>query len=470
MKPIRQATAPILTFRGHCREYDDLRPVPSTDRGEAMERLLDVSVAGLFGAPGSLPVHLSSDDPVTIITGPNGSGKTHLLRLIYAAANLDMKTLANTYFASIELSFYGGAKLRIEKNDAPDDIAFEISGVYRGVPRAPYKFGYAEALRQRDLPDWLHPLPDGTWIDGRDGEVISKDAFYRRYRINLDLQRLQIPKPHAWINEVLSRPTAILIDTQRLDSTPIRHGSNDYSRRRPPEPVEARITQYIEQLKNHIVEARRESLNASQAADQSFAARVMEKARTNVNGDELKQRYQAIAEQHAELYDNGLGVRPVDVKFPVGRTNETQRRILNVFLDDWEKKLEPLKLMNAKLKALRGIIDNKLIGKSLRVDEQGNVGFVSVPSNSPLPVSLLSSGEQHLLAIFTLLLFSAERGSLVLIDEPEISMHAAWKHSFVSDVTQVALINNLQIVLATHSSSIINGRWDLEQVMGGEVD
>jgi predicted ATP-binding protein involved in virulence len=60
-----------------------------------------------------------------------------------------------------------------------------------------------------------------------------------------------------------------------------------------------------------------------------------------------------------------------------------------------------------------------------------------------------------------MLLFSARSGSLVLIDEPEISMHAAWKHSFLDDISEVAKLSELQIVLATHSSAIINGNWDL---------
>jgi predicted ATP-binding protein involved in virulence len=62
-----------------------------------------------------------------------------------------------------------------------------------------------------------------------------------------------------------------------------------------------------------------------------------------------------------------------------------------------------------------------------------------------------------------MLLFSAEEGAVVLIDEPEISMHAAWKHSFLEDIKEVAELSGLQIVIATHSSAIINGNWHLVQ-------
>jgi len=78
-------------------------------------------------------------------------------------------------------------------------------------------------------------------------------------------------------------------------------------------------------------------------------------------------------------------------------------------------------------------------------------------------VSKLSSGEQHLVALFAMLLFSAGPASIVLIDEPEISLHAAWKHSFLDDISEVARLADLQVLLATHSSGIINGRWDLTE-------
>ena len=57
----------------------------------------------------------------------------------------------------------------------------------------------------------------------------------------------------------------------------------------------------------------------------------------------------------------------------------------------------------------------------------------------------------------------------MLIDEPEISLHAAWKHSFLEDISRVAEVNELQILLATHSAGIVNGRWDLVEELTLDV-
>lgn len=198
-------------------------------------------------------------------------------------------------------------------------------------------------------------------------------------------------------------------------------------------------------------------------ADQTFAVRVLKKARTTINEKDLRQRYQRIADQHSELHASGLNVSPVDVQFPDGKTSPTERRILNVFLDDWEQKLQPLLPTHEKLKTLRKIVESKFVGKELVLTQRGFIRFRSKYNGKPLGVNSLSSGEQHLLAVFTMLLFATSEGSLVLIDEPEISMHAAWKHSFLNDITEVAHISDMQIVIATHSSAIINGNWDIVQ-------
>ncbi|MEV4744815.1 AAA family ATPase [Streptosporangium sp. NPDC049248] len=384
--------------------------------------------------------------------------------------NYDFKSLSVVPFKALEIKLSNRKKIRIDKSAATDDgVIFDLSGndAY-GRSYNAYSLNYSELSEEEGKPAWLHQTPDGTWFDARNSKVVSADFVRRRYGITGEMVTYKFPKEYFWINNFFSGTSAILIDTKRLDSTPpLREVySTEDPFRRLGEPVSSRINRYMEQVRVQITDARRASLGESQIADQSFAVRVLEKARTTVKEKELKERYQRIAEQQAELYSNGLSARLVDVQFPNSRTNPTERRILSVFLDDWEKKLKPLLPVNEKIKTLRQIVNNKFKDKELIIDQKGGIGFTSIPNDQPLRVKLLSSGEQHLLAVFTLLLFSADSGSLVLIDEPEISMHAAWKHAFLNDIAQVAEINDLQIVLATHSSGIINGRWELVQEIG----
>ena len=56
------------------------------------------------------------------------------------------------------------------------------------------------------------------------------------------------------------------------------------------------------------------------------------------------------------------------------------------------------------------------------------------------------------------LLFNVKAGSLVLIDEPEISLHVSWQLKFISDVEKISELSNFQFIVATHSPQIINDR------------
>ncbi|MFH8284783.1 AAA family ATPase [Streptomyces antibioticus] len=428
-----------------------------------MRRIEEVKIDGLFGYI-KHDVKFSKTDPITIISGPNGIGKTHFLRLLHAVTRLDFHTLSSVEFKAIEVHYAEKWVIKVAQLSKPDSgCVFRISGKRPGVRNyrhleVPYLDSGDDG---RDTQDWMVRLPDGAWYDTRFERVMTTEQA-KRYGLPISspIQRFE----GTWLEEFYKGSASILIDTQRLDSFPNypQRGQARSSQSRP-EPVVKRIRLYIDQIAAQLADARRKSLNESLDADQTFAKRVLEKTTTTINETDLKERYQRIADQHAKLHDSGLSVRPVDVRFPEEETDETERRILNVFLDDWERKLKPLLPIHGKLVSLQRIIKSKFVGKELFLSEKGRIGFRSDFNRRPVSVQSLSSGEQHLLAVFAMLLFSAEQGALVLIDEPEISMHAAWKHSFLEDISEVARISDLQIVLATHSSAIINGRWDLVQ-------
>ncbi|MGW5003054.1 AAA family ATPase [Streptomyces hydrogenans] len=346
------------------------------------------------------------------------------------------------------------------------DFEFEL---YGRRPRArkfqSLNFSYRdENQSQEEIPDNWMQLPDGSWYDTRFDRPISP-VQARRWGLPVTPSALARVEG-TWAEEIFRDARAIFVDTQRLDTVQAyARPQNRSVRHQKSAATFTKTISYMNQVSAQISEARRKSLNASLEADQTFAERVMRKAkaRPTIKPSELKERYERIADRHAELHDSGMSVRAVDVRFPEGRPTPTETRILNVFLDDWERKLQPLLPVHEKLKSLKRIVETKFIGKEIFLNSKGQIRFKSKVGGKMLGVHSLSSGEQHLLAVFTMLLFSAEKGALVLIDEPEISMHAAWKHEFLKDIEEVARISELQIAIATHSSAIVHGNWHLVQ-------
>lgn len=423
------------------------------------DRISELIVEGLFGRMDHT-VSLQTTEHTTILTGPNGTGKTHILRVLRSLVALDFQAWSALPLDAAEVAYESGRRLRVENVQSDSGTTASITGFnIGGDALPPFKIANLAARLEGLLPHYIGQFDEGLWVDERDGEILDLDDLQRRFgprlrrgQFDLSATEEDVP-PEYTVFKPPAPPT--LIETGRLDLTDSRELRGGRVVRRPG----ARIHQYVERIQEQVSEARRASLAVSQQVDRQFAARALDKARATVREGEIRARFESLADLHQELHASGLTAESPGVAFPEGRTNPTERRILTVFLEDWEAKLQPLVPAHQKLQLFRQIVGEKMKDKSLDLGG-GDLRF-TIDDGSPLPVESLSTGEQHLMALYAMLLFYAHPGTLVLIDEPEISLHAAWKHAFLDDVTRVAEINDLQIVTATHSTGIINGRWEL---------
>lgn len=415
----------------------------------------------------------------TILTAPNGAGKTHVLMLIRSALRLDSRSLIKLPFSTLTLTSTDKQSLKIVRfSNDNDSLSLKISA-QKGRRTAGKPALITESDIEDDsarLPSYMHEMPDGRWYDGRNERFVSATYIEKRFGVdstrNGNFQFRNYPE----ILEFTRGLNPILIDTKRLDvyhSQLAQYGRvpTDFIDRKYPRtgvdnslPNISPIRQYVDQIRIQVNEAQRASVRATQRADVSFAARALKAAKATVKQSDLRARYNRVIEKYEDLASNGLAVGEDLIEFP-SETTPTVRRILSVFLDDWEDRLEPLVPINEKLRTLRTILDTKLAksGKKTAMRPGGQLAFQTVTGDRRINIANLSSGEQHLVALFTMLLFVATEGSVVLIDEPEISMHAAWKHAFLEDISNVAHLANLQVIIATHSTSIVNGRWGLTE-------
>jgi predicted ATP-binding protein involved in virulence len=67
----------------------------------------------------------------------------------------------------------------------------------------------------------------------------------------------------------------------------------------------------------------------------------------------------------------------------------------------------------------------------------------------------LSSGQKTILTKMLNLFFCDVRGKVILIDEPELSLHPEWQNRILKIYEYFAKENNCQIIIATHSPHII---------------
>ena len=85
---------------------------------------------------------------------------------------------------------------------------------------------------------------------------------------------------------------------------------------------------------------------------------------------------------------------------------------------------------------------------------------------SVMEIIILSSGEKETLVLFYQLIFEVSEDSLILIDEPEISLHIAWQRKFAEDIQMIIQQKKIKVVIATHSVQIVNGNKKIQRDLG----
>lgn len=89
--------------------------------------------------------------------------------------------------------------------------------------------------------------------------------------------------------------------------------------------------------------------------------------------------------------------------------------------------------------------------------EEDSRPSVLLSNGKKLSLFQLSSGEKQLLIILLTVLCQDEKPAVLLLDEPEISLHTNWQHQLIEIIR--TLNPNCQIIAVTHSPSMFNDGW-----------
>jgi|WetSurMetagenome_2_1015567.scaffolds.fasta_scaffold31593_2 predicted ATP-binding protein involved in virulence len=85
--------------------------------------------------------------------------------------------------------------------------------------------------------------------------------------------------------------------------------------------------------------------------------------------------------------------------------------------------------------------------------------FILLDNKQRIGISNLSSGEKQLLIILLTVLLEKEEEAILIMDEPEISMHIEWQKVLINNIKE--LNPSCQLILTTHSPGIILEGWEL---------
>lgn len=441
-------------------------------------RLRSVRVDDLFGRF-LHELNFADPDRMLILTAPNGYGKTAVLRLIDHFFAGRFASIAQQKFSSMSLKFSNGLVVSVShpqplelfdpSPSTPEQsqiLLFTNQDLNAGErweydPAVVEPSNQSTRLVDRYL-DGVEQVGPQTWYDRFEDEVIGFNEILDRYGHQLpdSIKRRNIPD---WLNDILSSVNCQLIETQRIVNINARE-----KRRSRSAPNEVYIVQqHARDLSRRIKEKLGESARESQKLDQTFPRRVLERVNSGdtgaPNGQSLRNAIAQLEKRRAELSEAGLLAENAAIAaLPFQEIGEETGKILELYVEDTMKKLALFEDLYDRISTLKNILGNRFHFKSVTADaEEGLVVTSDGKDKNKIDLLGLSSGEQHELILMYELLFKAHKNSLLLIDEPEISLHVGWQKQFLGDVERIIKLNNFQAIVATHSPQIINDRWDL---------
>ena len=214
-----------------------------------------------------------------------------------------------------------------------------------------------------------------------------------------------------------------------------------------------------EELKLLIDEKRDEYGKTSEKLSADFSKRVLN-FKEIISKDIVKSKVERLKEKQKVLKKYDLSEIELDMP-NLNEISENDLKLVSVDLDDLEKKLSVFDDLLEKIKLFVDILsERRLSFKHIEIDLEK--GFICRNDKGKiLSLEELSSGEKHQIVLLYELIFKTTENTLLLIDEPEISLHVAWQHDFIEDLKRIVELKNIQVIVATHAPAIINDHWDL---------
>ena len=444
----------------------------------ALKRVKSFEVKKLFGLYDHC-VNLFLRDRVTIIHGPNGVGKTTLLRLLHGIFSQDFALLLSTPFDSIDVKLDDGSSLQVARNKEPQSEEErdgrpwgQVSITYSEGEQVSPPQGFIISASDLDFEKWasqhesnvpwIHRMGGGRWLDQRTDSVLTSYELWVAHTFESGDRSLGMAKstiPANYVRLVKSVNT-YLVEAQRLvrvtpPSKKRWTGFNTLS-------VTSAVAYDAQDLVTRVTDSFTEYGRISQSLDQTFPQRLFE-YRSALSNDEIAESIKSIELERARLRSVGILDEVAPYPFDISKidaADPARLSAISLYITDSKLKLEVLSKLAARVDPMLKSINSKFRNKRLQLDRDRGL-VAKINGGGDLKPDQLSSGEQHEIVLLYNLLFRISANTLVLIDEPELSLHIEWQRRVLPELLEITANAGIDALIATHSPSIVGERDDL---------
>ncbi len=456
-------------------------------------RITRIKVEKLFGNPTynyDIGLKIDQDSAkrssITILHGRNGSGKTVIFKMIaglFGVGNYNPFIFWKYPFRLFEVAFDDGSRVSVTREyNSENPLESYPTIKYIKGPGRPKQYDVGKNIKS----DLLRRLPLSVRRDVSDGDLVhilsslgddnyetvsSRPLYDGSYY--LDPDRFDEP---PWLGDLRSTLDVHFVSTNRLLIRKRVSGDRPSVFRSKGREITsaAAIEENSLDLKRRISKkiftANRIENDLNRIFPSNVVSSVLQKKDTwsyRIVADELEK----LKRERERLVDVGI-LDPGDEINVEEYNDDTLGRVLKQYIEDSRKKFNVYDGLANKIDLFKVILQDMLNDKHLIISKEK--GYLLKPdpgSDRCIPAKELSSGEQHLIVLVYNLLFrdTEKNDELILIDEPEISLHIAWQRRFVSSLEKISELSDFDVIIATHSPAIVRGRWDLEVSLHGDV-
>ncbi len=427
-------------------------------------RITKISFKGLFGMFDH-EIPLNQESRITIIHGPNGVGKTVLMELVHALFHYDYDFLNHIPFEQFHIDFHNGNSLIVKKSDSGDtsegntillvlyinDSGEEIDSFTIRIANNDFFNKLVKRFHPELAPATTFGSTDETWYwIAKDDkymdtpnllEPLTKQDILRR---NPEIHEEACGVVPDWFATIQQNTSPYLISIARLTSPAWGisfFASWEWNRKGLQEDGGI-----------FMVPSRPDAVTEIQKGFKSN--RILMKKISF--GDKWMRE---IEEFQAELAE---------------RTGQASETVTDYLQEGILFREEQLKEYNKDIEYRTGklycdLLNQRILFKFLKLDGEEGIK-AHLDDGIEVPLTTLSSGEQQLLVLYYQLLFEIQPDTLVMIDEPELSMNVVWQRNFLKDLQRIIELRKFDVLIATHSPEVIFDKWDWTVALGEKVD
>lgn len=397
-----------------------------------------------------------NESGITILTGPNGFGKTTILKCLDALTDIDkVEYFDKLEFEEIQININSNSFILLK-----DGMNMTIS--YNKDKVANFKDAIKFHGIETRKKNYLGIIYTTTEVFNSKEDEVKAQKAHSELQYILNEVKKNIEKIYYIRDDRLFNKQYVKY-YKRNNPHYIFHGYDGDDNNK----YYTIIDSMPDKLKSIIDNSVNEYYNNSNQLDSTYPTRLF-KNKDEITNREFQDKKNDMNKKLAILYDYGLFSNKDKINF---KFDEKYAGALKVYFDDFDKKYSIYKELIEKLDTFTNIVNNKLLYKKIKISKEYGIQIFS-DNNNEIELNDLSSGEKQEIILFFELIFSTDESLMILIDEPELSLHVAWQKKFINDLFNIIknknINKNINIIIATHSPYII-GKYEENQIDLGEL-